>query len=95
MSSVKLLELFVRQIPPESWSEGDNIPWNDPGFSRRMLREHLTQSHDLASRRSEKINEQVDWIHREILSAKPTEILDLCCGPACTPADWQGLGIAV
>ena len=27
---------------PEPWDEGDNIPWNEPGFSRRMLREHLT-----------------------------------------------------
>ena len=90
--SVKLLELFVRQIPPEPWSEGDNIPWNDPGFSRRMLREHFTQSHDLASRRSEKINEQVDWIHREILSAKPTEILDLCCGPGLYTSRLARLG---
>ena len=46
-----------------------------------MLREHLTQSHDLASRRSEKIDAPVDWIHRELLRGKPTAVLDLGCGP--------------
>ena len=68
-------------MPAEPWSEGDNIPWNEPGFSRRMLREHLTQLHDLASRRSEKIDAHVDWIHREVLDSNPTRILDLACGP--------------
>ncbi len=46
-----------------------------------MLKEHLSQNHDAASRRFEKIEEQVDWIHRELLSGYPTRILDLCCGP--------------
>jgi SAM-dependent methyltransferase len=63
------------------WAEGDNIPWHDPEFSRRMLAEHLTQAHDLASRRFETIDRQVDWIHRSLLSREPTKILDLGCGP--------------
>ena len=78
---MKLGEILSRKIPPEPWAEGDNIPWNEPGFSRRMLREHLTQSHDLASRRSEKIDAHVDWIHREALHGIPAKILDLACGP--------------
>ncbi len=78
---MKLSDMLDRKSPPEPWAEGDNIPWNEPGFSRRMLREHLTQSHDLASRRSEKIDAHVDWIHREALRGSPAKILDLGCGP--------------
>ncbi|MXY46596.1 MAG: class I SAM-dependent methyltransferase [Chloroflexi bacterium] len=78
---MNLSDILDHRSPPEPWSEGDNIPWNDVDFSRRMLREHLTQSHDLASRRSEKIVAHVDWIHRELLSGNPTAVLDLGCGP--------------
>jgi SAM-dependent methyltransferase len=78
---MELWDILARKSPPEPWSEGDNIPWDEPGFSRRMLREHLTQSHDLASRRSEKIDAHVDWIHRDVLFGSPAKILDLGCGP--------------
>ena len=61
-----------------------------------MLREHLTQSHDLASRRSEKIDAHADWIHREALDGIPAKILDLGCGPGFYSSRLaQGLGIAV
>lgn len=46
-----------------------------------MLAEHLSQSHDMASRRFEWIDRQVDWIHRNLLNEKPSDILDLGCGP--------------
>lgn len=73
---------IVRRDPnPEPWAEGEKIPWNDPDFSRRMLREHLDQRHDAASRRSEVIDRQVAWIHEQLLGGKPSRILDLGCGP--------------
>ena len=78
---MQLADLLNRKARPEPWAEGDNIPWHEPGFSRRMLREHLTQCHDLASRRSEKIDAHVDWIHREVLHGIPAKVLDLACGP--------------
>lgn len=74
-------DIINRQMSPEPWAEGDNIPWNDPEFSKRMLEEHLSQTHDLASRRLETIDLHADWIHRELLSGKPARILDLGCGP--------------
>jgi SAM-dependent methyltransferase len=46
-----------------------------------MLAEHLSQAHDAASRRAEKIDEQVAWIHKKVLNAQATRILDLGCGP--------------
>ena len=76
-----LSDLIRRQPDPEPWSEGDNIPWNDPDFSERMLLEHLSQEHDAASRRFEIIDEHIIWIHNTLLRGKPSRILDLGCGP--------------
>ena len=72
---------IVNRIPnPAAWSEGDNIPWDDPAFSERMLAEHLSQEHDLASRRSEAIDRHVEWIISEVLCSHPARVLDLACG---------------
>ena len=76
-----ILDIVKRQQTPAPWAEGDNIPWNDPDFSERMLAEHLSQEHDLASRRSEAIDLQVDWIFSEVLGSRPSRVLDLGCGP--------------
>jgi SAM-dependent methyltransferase len=76
-----LKRIINRQSPPTAWSEGDNIPWHEPGFSERMLKEHLSQDHDLASRRFEIIDRHVDWINGELLPKEKSRILDLGCGP--------------
>ena len=76
-----LLDIVNRASTPTPWSEGDNIPWDDPGFSERMLAEHLSQDHDLASRRSETIDGHVDWIYSSVLGGRPGRVLDLGCGP--------------
>jgi ubiquinone/menaquinone biosynthesis C-methylase UbiE len=89
---MKLIDLIQRKPVPGPWLEGENIPWNDPGFSERMLREHLTQDHDLASRKFDRINQHVNWIHHEILCEKPAKILDLCCGPGLYANNFAGLG---
>jgi SAM-dependent methyltransferase len=65
----------------DTWHGAYKIPWDDPDFSRRMLREHLSQDHDMASRRTEWIDKQVAWIHDHLLAGKPSSILDLGCGP--------------
>jgi SAM-dependent methyltransferase len=46
-----------------------------------MLLEHLSQAHDAASRRFAIIDQHVEWIHKALLSSRPTKILDLGCGP--------------
>ncbi len=78
---MNLQDIVGRQIPAAPWAEGDNIPWDDPSFSKRMLAEHLTQKHCLASRQFETIDSQVEWIHEELLGGEPTRILELACGP--------------
>ncbi len=78
---MKLGDLVNRAAPPRPWEDSENLPWNDLEFSRRMLKEHLSQEHDAASRRFEMIDQQVDWIHNTLLDRQPTTILDLACGP--------------
>jgi SAM-dependent methyltransferase len=77
----RLLDIVNRIGEPAPWAEGDNIPWNDPDFSERMLAEHLSQEHDLASRKSATIDEHVDWIFSTVLEGCPGKLLDLGCGP--------------
>jgi len=75
-----ILDIVNRTPKPVPWSEGDNIPWDDPEFSERMLAEHLSQDHDLASRKSETIGHHVEWIVSEVLGSRPAKLLDLACG---------------
>jgi SAM-dependent methyltransferase len=87
-----LMNLVQRTPRPEPWTEGEKIPWNEPGFSRRMLREHLSQEHDWASRRALTIQNHVNWIHREVLSGRSSRILDLGCGPGLYTSRLAELG---
>ena len=63
------------------WDGKYKIPWDEPEFSARMLKEHLSQDHDLASRKLSYIIHQVQWIHETICNSEPKRILDLGCGP--------------
>jgi len=102
---MNLNDLINRTPNPAPWSEGDKIPWNDPDFSQRMLREHLLQEHDAASRRFEIIDQHCAWIHTHLLGGRPSRVLDLGCGPglyanrlarlghACTGLDFSPASI--
>jgi SAM-dependent methyltransferase len=102
---VNQLDMIQRTQNPAPWSEGDKIPWNDPAFSQRMLREHLSQEHDAASRRFEIIDQHCAWIHEHLLGGRPSHVLDLGCGPglyaqrlarlghACTGLDFSPASI--
>ena len=89
---MQLLDIVRRTLAPAPWSEGDNIPWHDPDFSERMLREHLSQEHDAASRRLAIVDRHVHWIHHHLLSGHPTRILDLGCGPGLYSSRLARLG---
>ena len=102
---MNLTEIIRRASPPEPWAEGDNLPWNEPEFSARMLAEHLSQAHDAASRRSETVDRHVAWIYGHVLGGKPARVLDLGCGPGlytsrlarlgceCVGVDWAPAAI--
>jgi len=89
---MRLIDIVQRQAIPKPWAEGEKIPWNDPDFSQRMLREHLSQEHDAASRRFATIDRHVAWIHHEVLSGKPNRLLDLGCGPGLYTSRLARLG---
>lgn len=89
---MNLLNLLNRDQAPRPWAEGEKIPWNDPDFSRRMLKEHLSQKHDAASRRKSKLKKHVDWIDSRILAKTPAHILDLGCGPGLYCAELAARG---
>lgn len=76
---MRIGDLARRPAPGEATGL-DKIPWQEPGFSRRMLAEHLSQAHDWASRRAEIITRQVDYL-AGLLPKTGGRVLDLGCGP--------------
>jgi SAM-dependent methyltransferase len=90
---MKLSDIVNRTAPPAPWVEGEKIPWDDPDFSRRMLKEHLSQDHNAASRRFEIVHRQVDWLERLAGGLeKDLKILDLACGPGLHSLDFARRG---
>lgn len=78
---MNLSDIIKRDPQPVPWSEGEKIPWNERGFSERMLQEHLNDAHDAASRRQSMVDQHVNWLHSHALQDRPTTVLDLGCGP--------------
>ncbi len=89
---MNLIDIVERASTPEPWDEGEKIPWDDPDFSRRMLKEHLSQAHDAASRRFETIDRHVAWIDAHLLGGTAGKVLDLCCGPGLYTGRLAALG---
>jgi len=81
IADMSIADVIDPRTPAKPWAEGEKIPWDDPGFSERMLQEHLSQDHDMASRRQVTIHRHVKWIHETCLNGRPARILDLGCGP--------------
>jgi SAM-dependent methyltransferase len=86
------LEDLIRATSSRSPGEPGKIPWDDPAFSARMLREHLSQEHGRASRRFDEIDRHVRWIHEAVLGSTPGRVLDLGCGPGLYTARLARLG---
>lgn len=89
LAPLTLVSILDREVPATPWAEGDNLPWDDPAFSERMLAEHLSQQHDRASRRAATIDAQVPFLARQVnheASHEPNQedaarVLDLASGP--------------
>jgi SAM-dependent methyltransferase len=70
------------------------LDWGDPEVSRRVLREHLDQSHDGASRRLHVVERHVRRLLR-LLPAAPADLLDAACGPGLYAVRLARLGYTV
>ena len=58
-----------------------NLPWNEAGFSERMLREHLDDSHGAATRIASERVVQMEWFWEKLGLQPGMRLLDVTCGP--------------
>jgi SAM-dependent methyltransferase len=76
-----LRSVFGREVRPPAWSGTGNLPWDDPDFSERMLRVHLDETRQAATRPEPQRKLIIDWLTRELGLGDRTYLLDLACGP--------------
>ncbi len=79
-----------RPIPTDG-----NLPWQDPAFSERMLREHLDSSHGAASRATPERKLQLDWLWPKLGLRPAGRLLDLTCGPGLYAVELARRGVQV
>ena len=65
---------------PVAFDSRYELDWSRPDYSRRLLREHLDQNHDGASRRQHVVDSQVRRL-LQLLPPAPARVLDAACGP--------------
>jgi SAM-dependent methyltransferase len=90
-----LWRIYRRPERPLPWAYGGNLPWDEPDFSERMLREHLDQSHGAASRQRQELLRQVDWLWERLDLQPGTRLLDITCGPGLYAVEFARRGIHV
>ena len=76
-----LWRIYRRPDPPQPWVLDGNLPWNEPAFSKRMLREHLDQSHGAATRADPERELIINWFWEKLALKGGHHILDVTCGP--------------
>jgi len=85
-----LWKIYHRPDPPLPWAEGGNLPWDDPAFSERMLREHLDESHGAATRVTAEREMQMAWLWDKLGLQSGARLLDVTCGPGLYAVDSRG-----
>lgn len=90
-----LQRIFGRSERPTPWADGGNLPWDDPAFSQRMLREHLDEAHGAASRASREREVQLEWLWQTLPLQAGMRLLDVTCGPGlyAVPLARRGLRV--
>ena len=75
--------------------QGSNLPWNEPDFSERMLREHLDESHGAASRVAAERAVQIEWLGSRLPLQPGVQLLDITCGPGLYAVEFARRGCFV
>ncbi len=90
-----LWRIYHRPERPSPWASGGNLPWDDPDFSRRMLREHLDESHGAASRQTAERAAQINWLWQKLQLQPGHHLFDVTCGPGFYMAEMAKRGCRV
>ena len=90
-----LWRIYNRPKRPEPWSIGGNLPWDDPDFSRRMLDQHLDESHSAASRQAAERGIVLEWVWDRLELAPGCRLLDVTCGPGLYAVELARRGVYV
>lgn len=69
------------QQPPEPFTAGSALFWDDPHISAQLLAAHLDPKTSAASRVPAVIERSVDWITAQLALPRGAALLDLGCGP--------------
>jgi SAM-dependent methyltransferase len=90
-----LWRIYRRPERPALWVDGGNLPWNEPDFSRRMLAEHLDESHGAASRQTAERLALIDWLWDKLGLNPGSHLLDFTCGPGLYAVELASRGCVV
>ena len=90
-----LWRIYNRSERPFPWAFGGNLPWDEPAFSARMLREHLDESHGAASRQAAERQAQMDWLWQKLGLHDDAVLLDVTCGPGLYAVPLAQRGVTV
>lgn len=84
--------LFDAECKPPLFSVGEELFWDDPHISKKMLESHLQPTSDGASRNHKTIDQTVEWLVSYINLKEGAKVLDLGCGPGlyCTRLSQRG-----
>ena len=94
--SEALWQIYRRPERPSTWQiHNGNLPWDDPAFSERMLREHLDESHNAATRKTADRLSTIDWLWEKLNLAQGSNLLDLTCGPGLYAVEFAKRGCIV
>lgn len=75
----KLEKINIRPKPFEFYTADDL--WTDEHTSEQMLKYHLMEDVDISSRKTEFIEQSVDWLAEHFKINENTNIADFGCGP--------------
>ena len=85
--AASLARIAAAPHPPVPWRDGQQLPWDDPEFSERMLRVHLDPDTHMASRGPAVIEAHIAWLEGLLRQELPPggtsrpRLLDVTCGP--------------
>lgn len=90
-----LAQLTDLQQPPEPFTPGEVLFWNDPHISSQMLQVHLNPNVEAASRSPQVIDRTVAWLISTLKLKPDAAVLDMGCGPGLYTSRLSRAGLHV